>query len=37
VKRVASAAGEGSVTIQSCHAFLSQHLDAAAAAEVSDQ
>ena len=37
VKRVASAAGEGSVAIQSCHAFLSQHLDAAAAAGVSGQ
>jgi thioredoxin reductase (NADPH) len=37
VKRVASAVGEGSVAIQSCHAFLSQHLDAAAAAGASDQ
>jgi thioredoxin reductase (NADPH) len=37
VKRVASAAGEGSVAIQSCHAFLSQHPDAAAAAGVSGQ
>jgi thioredoxin reductase (NADPH) len=37
VKRVASAVGEGSVAIQSCHAFLSQHLDAAAAAGTSGQ
>lgn len=37
VKRVASAAGEGSVAIQSCHAFLSQQLDAAAAAGLPGQ